>query len=156
MSPSGPHRGVWSGDRIGPRDHYIFFSPSLRGPRGRLTPPWCVQMVGSGPLLGQLVAPVSGNSQGARRAEIKPGMREIHLCKDERGKTGLRLRAIDQVGLGAGQERRGHPRTHQPPAQDGAARGPVRGKEGTEQAGEPGRTQPQAQALPLSLHPARP
>ncbi|KAM5220157.1 syntenin-2 isoform 2-T2 [Hipposideros larvatus] len=50
------------------------------------------------PLLpdGQVVAPVSGNSLGARRAEIRPGVREIHLCKDERGKTGLRLRAIDK------------------------------------------------------------
>ena len=28
-------------------------------------------------------------------------MREIHLCKDERGKTGLQLKNIDQVkGLG--------------------------------------------------------
>ncbi|XP_044909728.1 syntenin-2 isoform X1 [Felis catus] len=77
-------------------------SPPVPRPRPELRP-GCLpcqspslQMVGSGPLLGQLVAPVSGNSQGARRAEIKPGMREIHLCKDERGKTGLRLRAIDQ------------------------------------------------------------
>ncbi|XP_053430435.1 syntenin-2 isoform X4 [Nycticebus coucang] len=51
---------------------------------------------GSGPWPGQVVAPVSGNNLGVRRAEIKPGVREIHLCKDERGKTGLRLRAIDQ------------------------------------------------------------
>ncbi|XP_062962792.1 syntenin-2 isoform X1 [Cynocephalus volans] len=43
-----------------------------------------------------VAAPVSGNSLGVRRAEIKPGVREIHLCKDERGKTGLRLRAIDK------------------------------------------------------------
>ncbi|XP_012493109.1 PREDICTED: syntenin-2 [Propithecus coquereli] len=50
----------------------------------------------SGPCPGQVVAPVSGNSLGVRRAEIKPGVREIHLCKDERGKTGLRLRAIDK------------------------------------------------------------
>ncbi|KAF5924838.1 hypothetical protein HPG69_008510 [Diceros bicornis minor] len=57
---------------------------------------WCLQTVVSGPSPGQVVAPVSGNSLGARRAEIKPGVREIHLCKDERGKTGLRLRAIDQ------------------------------------------------------------
>ncbi|XP_058142807.1 syntenin-2 [Dasypus novemcinctus] len=49
-----------------------------------------------GPSPGQVVAPVTGNSVGARRAEIKPGVREIHLCKDERGKTGLRLRAIDK------------------------------------------------------------
>ncbi|XP_039719868.1 syntenin-2 isoform X4 [Pteropus medius] len=53
-------------------------------------------MAVSGPLPGQMVAPVSQNSLGARRAEIKPGVREIHLCKDERGKTGLRLRAIDK------------------------------------------------------------
>lgn len=49
-----------------------------------------------GPSPGQMVAPVSQNSLGVRRAEIKPGVREIHLCKDERGKTGLRLRAIDK------------------------------------------------------------
>nr|XP_023482026.1 syntenin-2 isoform X1 [Equus caballus] len=53
-------------------------------------------MAVSGPSAGLVVAPVSGNSLGARRAEIKPGVREIHLCKDERGKTGLRFRAIDQ------------------------------------------------------------
>ncbi|ELK04044.1 Syntenin-2 [Pteropus alecto] len=57
----------------------------------------CVlEMEVSGPSPGQMVAPVSQNSLGARRAEIKPGVREIHLCKDERGKTGLRLRAIDK------------------------------------------------------------
>ncbi|XP_037377167.1 syntenin-2 [Talpa occidentalis] len=53
-------------------------------------------MVFSSTSAGQVVAPVSGNNLGVRRAEIKPGVREIHLCKDERGKTGLRLRAIDQ------------------------------------------------------------
>ncbi|XP_027479458.2 syntenin-2 isoform X3 [Zalophus californianus] len=55
-----------------------------------------IQMVGSGSSPGQLVAPLSGNSLGTRRAEIKPGVREIHLCKDEHGKTGLQLKAIDQ------------------------------------------------------------
>ncbi|XP_075383920.1 syntenin-2 isoform X1 [Tenrec ecaudatus] len=50
----------------------------------------------SGPSPGLVVAPVTGDSLGVRRAEIKPGVREIHLCKDERGKTGLRLRAIDK------------------------------------------------------------
>ncbi|XP_057222039.1 syntenin-2 isoform X2 [Malurus melanocephalus] len=50
----------------------------------------------AGPLPGQLVAPLSGNSAGLRRAEIKPGVREIHLCKDERGKTGLQLKNVDQ------------------------------------------------------------
>ncbi|NXL52089.1 SDCB2 protein, partial [Podilymbus podiceps] len=50
----------------------------------------------AGPAPGQLVAPLSGNNAGLRRAEIKPGVREIHLCKDERGKTGLQLKNVDQ------------------------------------------------------------
>lgn len=66
---------------------------------------------------GQVVAPVSGNNPGVKRAEIKPGVREIHLCKDERGKTGLRLRAIDKVGAAAGTRalsgKRATPRGHQ-------------------------------------------
>ncbi|NWS44812.1 SDCB2 protein, partial [Probosciger aterrimus] len=50
----------------------------------------------TGPPPGQLAAPLSGNSAGLRRAEIKPGVREIHLCKDEKGKTGLQLKNVDQ------------------------------------------------------------
>ncbi|XP_059935167.1 syntenin-2 [Mesoplodon densirostris] len=50
----------------------------------------------SGPSPDQVVALVSGNSLGVLPGEVKPGVREIHLCKDERGKTGLRLRAIDK------------------------------------------------------------
>uniref|UniRef100_A0A8C6RJK0 Syndecan binding protein (syntenin) 2 n=2 Tax=Nannospalax galili TaxID=1026970 RepID=A0A8C6RJK0_NANGA len=53
-------------------------------------------MVVAGPGPNQVVAPVSGNNLGVLRAEIKPGVREIHLCKDERGKTGLRLQAVDK------------------------------------------------------------
>ncbi|XP_070600373.1 syntenin-2 [Erythrolamprus reginae] len=45
---------------------------------------------------GPLVAPVTGSDVGLHRAEIKPGLREIQLCKDERGKTGLKLRNIDK------------------------------------------------------------
>lgn len=45
---------------------------------------------------GLLVAPLTGNSLGLRRAEIKPGLRELQLCKDERGKIGLKLRSIDK------------------------------------------------------------
>ncbi|XP_066868101.1 syntenin-2 isoform X2 [Kogia breviceps] len=51
----------------------------------------------SGPSPDQVVAPVSGKSLGVLPGEIKLGVREIHLCKDERGKTGLRLRAIDKL-----------------------------------------------------------
>ncbi|KAM8946509.1 syntenin-2 [Pelodytes ibericus] len=47
-------------------------------------------------LAGGLVAPVTGNDIGLRRAEIKHGIREVILCKDEHGKVGLRLRAVDK------------------------------------------------------------
>ncbi|XP_018411905.1 PREDICTED: syntenin-2 [Nanorana parkeri] len=45
---------------------------------------------------GRLVAPLTGNDIGLRRAEIKHGIRELILCKDEKGKVGLRLRAVDK------------------------------------------------------------
>lgn len=45
---------------------------------------------------GGLVAPLTGNDIGLRRAEIKHGIRELILCKDEKGKMGLRLRAVDK------------------------------------------------------------
>ncbi|KAJ6655875.1 hypothetical protein lerEdw1_004645, partial [Lerista edwardsae] len=53
-------------------------------------------MVSASSAPGGMVAPVTGSNPGMHRAEIKPGLREIHLCKDERGKTGLRLRNIDK------------------------------------------------------------
>ncbi|KAG7520289.1 syntenin-1-like [Solea senegalensis] len=42
-----------------------------------------------------MLRPVTGSDVGIRRAEIRPGLREIILCKDQDGKVGLRLRAID-------------------------------------------------------------
>lgn len=42
-----------------------------------------------------MVRPVTGTDVGVRRAEIKQGLREIILCKDQDGKVGLRLREID-------------------------------------------------------------
>lgn len=41
------------------------------------------------------VAPVSGNSVGIKRAEIKQGIREIITCKDGEGKIGLRIRHVN-------------------------------------------------------------
>ncbi|CAD7682680.1 unnamed protein product [Nyctereutes procyonoides] len=38
---------------------------------------------------------VTGNDVGIRRAEIKQGIREVILCKDQDGKIGLRLKSID-------------------------------------------------------------
>ncbi|TSM04916.1 Syntenin-1 [Bagarius yarrelli] len=49
--------------------------------------------VGSG--LAGMVRPVTGADVGIRRAEIRPGLREVILCKDQDGKVGLRLREID-------------------------------------------------------------
>ncbi|XP_051804939.1 syntenin-2 isoform X2 [Acanthochromis polyacanthus] len=45
--------------------------------------------------VGGMIRPVTGADIGIRRAEIRPGLREIILCKDQDGKVGLRLRAID-------------------------------------------------------------
>ncbi|KAJ8378211.1 hypothetical protein AAFF_G00244990 [Aldrovandia affinis] len=45
--------------------------------------------------LGVMVRPVTGTDVGLMRAEIRPGLREVILCKDQDGKVGLRLRAID-------------------------------------------------------------
>uniref|UniRef100_UPI00358F49C0 syntenin-1-like isoform X2 n=1 Tax=Myxine glutinosa TaxID=7769 RepID=UPI00358F49C0 len=46
--------------------------------------------------LNQMVAPVTGNDIGLRRAETQNGIREVILCKDGEEKIGLRLRAIDK------------------------------------------------------------
>ena len=44
-----------------------------------------------------MVAPVTGdNSLAIRRSEIKQGIREVVLCKDGKGKVGLRVRDINK------------------------------------------------------------
>lgn len=48
-----------------------------------------------------MVAPVTGNDIGIRRAEIKQGIREVILCKDQDGKIGLRLKSVDNVSIEA-------------------------------------------------------
>ncbi|XP_006839943.1 PREDICTED: syntenin-1-like isoform X2 [Chrysochloris asiatica] len=45
--------------------------------------------------MNHMVAPVTGNDVGIRRAEIKQGIREVTLCKDQDGKIGLRLKSVD-------------------------------------------------------------
>ncbi|RXN11253.1 syndecan binding 2 [Labeo rohita] len=45
--------------------------------------------------VGGMVRPVTGADMGIRRAEIRPGLREVIICKDQEGKVGLRLRDID-------------------------------------------------------------
>uniref|UniRef100_A0A8C0WLY8 PDZ domain-containing protein n=1 Tax=Castor canadensis TaxID=51338 RepID=A0A8C0WLY8_CASCN len=42
-----------------------------------------------------MVAPVASNDVGIHRAEIKQGIHEVILCKDQDGKIGLRLKSID-------------------------------------------------------------
>jgi len=49
----------------------------------------------------QMVAPVTGDSVGLRRAEIQPGVREIVMCKDQEGKLGLRIQAVNKVSVSA-------------------------------------------------------
>ena len=45
----------------------------------------------------QMVAPITGNSVGLRRAEIQAGVRELILCKDQDGKIGLRVQSVNKV-----------------------------------------------------------
>ncbi|XP_030070620.1 syntenin-1 isoform X2 [Microcaecilia unicolor] len=53
------------------------------------------QLISRPPAVNHMVAPVTGNDIGLRRAEIKQGIREVILCKDQAGKIGLRLKSID-------------------------------------------------------------
>lgn len=44
-----------------------------------------------------MVAPVTGNQNVAlARAEVKQGVREVIACKDQDGKVGLRVRALNK------------------------------------------------------------
>uniref|UniRef100_A0A8C4TSY4 Syndecan binding protein 2 n=1 Tax=Falco tinnunculus TaxID=100819 RepID=A0A8C4TSY4_FALTI len=78
-------------------ENYMGLALSSEEIQKNLLPESSTALTPAGPSPGQLVAPLSGNNAGLRRAEIKPGVREIHLCKDERGKTGLQLKNVDQV-----------------------------------------------------------
>ncbi|OWK04245.1 SDCBP [Cervus elaphus hippelaphus] len=53
------------------------------------------QLVARPSSVNYMVAPVTGGDPGIRRAEIKQGIREVILCKDQDGKIGLRLKSID-------------------------------------------------------------
>ncbi|NXE82707.1 SDCB2 protein, partial [Cochlearius cochlearius] len=77
-------------------ESYMGLALSSEEIQKNLLPEGSTALTPAGPPPGQLVAPLSGNNAGLRRAEIKPGVREIHLCKDERGKTGLQLKNVDQ------------------------------------------------------------
>ncbi|UYV76918.1 SDCBP [Cordylochernes scorpioides] len=45
---------------------------------------------------GQLVAPLSSQTLGLARAQVNHGIREVILCKDQAGKVGLRMQAINK------------------------------------------------------------
>ncbi|KAM6242879.1 syntenin-2 isoform 1-T2 [Spheniscus humboldti] len=77
-------------------ENYMGLALSSEEIQKNLLPEGSTALTPAGPPPGQLVAPLSWNNTGLRRAEIKPGVREIHLCKDERGKTGLQLKNVDQ------------------------------------------------------------
>ncbi|XP_074843261.1 syntenin-1 isoform X1 [Carettochelys insculpta] len=53
------------------------------------------QLVTRPSAVNYMVAPVTGNDIGIRRAEIKQGIREVIVCKDQDGRIGLRLKSID-------------------------------------------------------------
>ncbi|KAL1140772.1 hypothetical protein AAG570_000702 [Ranatra chinensis] len=47
------------------------------------------------PLVNNMVAPISGQSIGLKRAQVTNGIRELILCKDKDGKIGLRVAAVN-------------------------------------------------------------
>ncbi|XP_046405676.1 syntenin-1-like [Ischnura elegans] len=51
-------------------------------------------VVSGGHTVSNMIAPISGQSQGLIRAQVSHGIREITLCKDANGKVGLRVKAI--------------------------------------------------------------
>ncbi|KAM5305135.1 LOW QUALITY PROTEIN: syntenin-1-like [Glossophaga mutica] len=53
------------------------------------------QLVARPSSMNYMVAPVTGNDVGICRAEIKQEIHEVILCKDQDGKTGLRLKSVD-------------------------------------------------------------
>jgi syntenin-1 len=42
----------------------------------------------------QMVAPISGNSIGLRRAAVTHGVREVTICKDQQNRIGMRVKAM--------------------------------------------------------------
>ena len=46
--------------------------------------------------LSTMIAPLSGNSVGLKRAEVTHGIRELTLCKDGKGKIGVKVRDINK------------------------------------------------------------
>nr|XP_035956702.1 syntenin-1-like [Halichoerus grypus] len=53
------------------------------------------QLVARPSSMNYMVTPVTGNDVRIRRTEIKQGIREVILCKDQDGKIGLRLKSTD-------------------------------------------------------------
>ncbi|XP_054288920.1 syntenin-1-like [Macrosteles quadrilineatus] len=47
-------------------------------------------------LEGGMVAPISNLTQGLQKAQVNHGIRELILCKDEKGKVGVRVAAINK------------------------------------------------------------
>ncbi|XP_067139574.1 syntenin-1-like [Centruroides vittatus] len=48
------------------------------------------------PSFHQMIAPLSGDSVGLKRAQVTHGIREITICKDGNGKVGMRVQPIDK------------------------------------------------------------
>ena len=66
-------------------------------PVATTTPPQDMQVGVRETRSGQMqVAPITGNDVGLRRAEIKQGIREVIMCKDGKGKIGLRVKGVNK------------------------------------------------------------
>lgn len=101
------------GSAPGPADKYANLYPSLDDymglklvpeeqsqipPQQAVTPVHVQNQVAVPSSVGHctMVAPVSGNSAGLLRSQVSHGIREIVLCKDGKGKVGLRAQPINK------------------------------------------------------------
>lgn len=46
-----------------------------------------------------MVAPLSSSNPGLARAQVNHGLREVILCKDGKGKVGLRVQPVNKVSF---------------------------------------------------------
>lgn len=55
-----------------------------------------LQTVGTSSGTSGMLAPLTGTSLGLHRSQVNHGVREVIICKDQRGKVGLRMEAINK------------------------------------------------------------
>ncbi|XP_055337594.1 syntenin-1-like [Paramacrobiotus metropolitanus] len=95
-----PSPGAFTGGMYPSLNEYMGLSPEMIDQASRLQTqqpaPVASQAVVSRPAAGPLMSgPVTGGSVGLLRAQVTHGIRAVTLCKDGKGKAGLRLYSVN-------------------------------------------------------------